>query len=67
MLAIALFAVSVFFYSYQASATEDVAALSLNLAATYPYRGYALMFVGTGSFFMVTASISYSRRSKNIL
>ena len=65
LLAITLFAVSMFFYSYQSSADNGVA-LSLSLAS-YPYRGYALTFVGTGSVLMVTASISYSKRSKNIL
>ena len=62
--AITLFAVAMFFYSYQGSIGGD-SALSLNLA--YPYRGIALAFVGFGSVSMVTASISYSKRSKNIL
>jgi hypothetical protein len=65
LLAITLFAVSMFFYSYQGS-VGDAASLTLSLAS-YPYRGYALTFVGTGSFLMVTASISYSKRSKNII
>jgi hypothetical protein len=55
LVAIALFAVSMFFYSYQ------------SLSLSYPYRGIALAFVGFGSVSMVTASISYSKRSKNIL
>ncbi|HLN89264.1 MAG TPA: hypothetical protein VK253_04295 [Candidatus Binatia bacterium] len=62
--AITLFAVAMFFYSYQGTISSD-SALSLNLA--YPYRGIALAFVGFGSVSMVTASISYSKRSKNIL
>ena len=64
VLAITLFVVSVFFYSYQ-GAIGDSAILSASLA--YPYRGYALVFVGFGSISMVTASISYSKRSKNML
>ena len=47
LLAITLFAVAMFFYSYQS--------------------GIALVFVGFGSVSMVTASISYSKRSKNII
>jgi hypothetical protein len=59
-LAITLFVVSAFFFSYQ---TVNVA-FSLD---SNPYRGYALAFVGFGSCLMVTASVSYSKRSKNIL
>ncbi len=58
--AITLFVVSVFFFSYPGSTTY----LSLY---SYPYRGYALAFVGFGSVLMVTASLSYTKRSKNIL
>jgi hypothetical protein len=54
LVAIVLFAVSAFFYSYKGLALFD-----------YPYRGYAISFVGFGSVLMVTASISYSKRSKN--
>jgi hypothetical protein len=64
LIAITLFAVAMFFYSYQGSGGEN-AALSMSLV--YPYRGIALAFVGFGSLSMVTASISYSKRSKNIL
>jgi hypothetical protein len=53
LVAIVLFVVSAFFYSYE------------GLALGYPYRGYAISFVGFGSVLMVTASISYSKRSKN--
>jgi hypothetical protein len=56
LLAITLFVVSVFFYSYQGASL-----------ASYPYRGYALAFVGCGSVSMITASISYSKKSKNML
>ncbi len=59
--AITLYMVSAFFFSYQSGTTGY-----LNLAA-YPYRGYALAFVGFGSLLMVTASLSYTKRSKNIL
>ena len=55
---ITLFMVSAFFFSYQNGSTSY-----LTLAA-YPYRGYALAFVGFGSLLMVTASLSYTKRSK---
>ncbi len=64
VVAISLFALSVFFYSYQ-GVSSDAAMLSQSIA--YPYRGYALMFLGFGSVSMVTASISYSKRSKDLL
>jgi hypothetical protein len=63
LIAITLFSVAMFFYSYQ-NAVSDKVALSLSLA--YPYRGMALAFVGFGSVSMVTASLSYSKRSKKI-
>ena len=53
--AITLFAVAMFFYSYQ------------GVVVAYPYRSIALAFVGFGSVSMVTASISYSKRSKDHL
>jgi hypothetical protein len=55
LVAIVLFAVSTFFYSYQGQ----------TFSFDYPYRSYAFSFVGFGSVLMVTASISYSKRSKN--
>jgi hypothetical protein len=55
LIAIVLFAVSAFFYSYQGQ----------TFSFDYPYRGYALSFVGFGSVLMVTASVSYSKRSKH--
>ncbi|MCJ7561214.1 hypothetical protein MUO79_11475 [Candidatus Bathyarchaeota archaeon] len=61
LMAIALFVVSTFFYSYQAVSEG----LSFSLGLNYPYRGYAITFVGFGSVLMVAASISYSKRSKN--
>jgi transposase len=33
----------------------------------YPYRGIALVFLGVGSLSMVTASISYSKKAKEML
>ena len=63
-LAIMLFAVAMFFYSYQ-TGVDDGATLSLSL--TYPYREIALAFVGFGSVSMVIASISYSKKNKNVI
>jgi hypothetical protein len=60
LVAMALFAVSAFFYSYEVVSGGWAFAL-----AAYPYRGYAISFVGFGSVLMVAASISYSKRSKN--
>ena len=60
-LAITLFLVSSFFFSYQSGNTTYLG------LASYPYRAYALAFVGFGSLLMVTASLSYSKRSKNML
>ena len=54
----ALDLVSAFFFSYQ-----GVNASYLSLSS-YPYRGDALAFVGFGSLFMVTASLSFTKRSK---
>jgi hypothetical protein len=61
-LALILFAVSAFFYSYQTGGSN----FSLNWAS-YPYQGYALAFVSLGSVLTVTASVSYSKRGKNML
>jgi len=60
--AIALFAISAFFYSYQPSSENLAFSFDAN---SYPYRMQALTFVGFGSVLTLTASISYSRRSKN--
>jgi hypothetical protein len=62
VMAIALFAVSAFFYSYHV----DSEGLSFSAGFDYPYRGYGLTFVGFGSALMLAASISYSKRSKNL-
>ena len=61
--AIFLFTVSAFFYSYQ-SVSEGLS-LSASLSS-YPFRGYAVTFVGFGSALMIVASISFSKRSKNL-
>jgi hypothetical protein len=62
-MAIALFALSAFFYSYEA--VSEGLSFSASLAS-YPYRGYAITFVGFGSVLMLAASVSYSKRSKNL-
>jgi hypothetical protein len=61
--AITLFAVSAFFYSYQQ--VSDGATLNAVLGSS-PYRAYGIMFVGFGSVLTLAASISYSKRSKNL-
>ncbi len=62
LVALVLFVMSAFFYSYQAVSEGLTFGASLG---SYPYRGYALTFVGFGSALMFVASISYSKRSKN--
>ncbi len=52
--AIALFVASTFVYS------------STGLTLGYAYKSYALSLVGFGSVLMVTATVSYSKRSKRI-
>ena len=64
ILAIALFAVAMFFFSYHAVVGETAV---LSLSSSYPYRGIALAFVGIGSVSMVTASISYSKKTKELI
>ncbi|MCX8153820.1 MAG: hypothetical protein N3E52_05240 [Candidatus Bathyarchaeota archaeon] len=63
VLALVLFGVSAFLYSYQSSNSELAASAAL---ATYPYRSYALTFVGFGSLLTLIASVSFSKRSRNI-
>jgi len=58
-LAITLFIASAFFFSYQIGNSN----FNFNWAS-YPFRGYALAFVGFGSVLMVGASVSYQKRSK---
>ena len=60
MVAIGLFAVSAFLYSWVGFSEG----LTLTSSVEYPYQGYAFSFVGFGSLLMVTASISYLKRSK---
>jgi uncharacterized membrane protein len=55
--AIVLFVVSTFIYSWQ---------VSFSWGLSFPYRGYAFTFLGFGSVLMAAASISYSKRSKNL-
>ena len=58
--ALLLFVVSAFFYSYQAGSVN----LNLNLA--FPYQGYSLLMVCFGSVFTFAAFVSYSRRGNSI-
>jgi hypothetical protein len=60
LVAIGLFALSAFLYSYETFQEG----LTLASSFEYPYRSYAISFVGFGSLLMVTASISYIKRSK---
>jgi len=62
LMAIVLFVVSVYFYSYPMAGEGLSFSESLG---SYPYRGYAITFVGFGSVLTLAASISYSKRSKN--
>lgn len=50
--AIVLFTISTYCYSF-------------TLSLSYPYRSYAIPIVSFGSILMATATISYSKRSKN--
>ncbi len=58
---IALFAVAMFCYSYSNASSVEA------FGVAFPYRGVALLFVGVGSVSMVTASISYSKKTKEII
>ncbi len=58
--AMILFAVSAFLYSYETLREGLTFAASFE----YPYQGHALSLVGFGSFLMVTASVSFMKRSK---
>jgi len=60
-LALVLFAIGAFFYSYQTGGSN----FNLNLVS-YPYQGYALALVSFGSVLMMTALASYSKHSKNM-
>jgi uncharacterized membrane protein len=58
--AIALFGVSAFLYSYR-TFSEGLTVVS---SFQYPYQSHALSLVGFGSLLMVTASVSFMKRSK---
>lgn len=62
IIAIMLFAVAMFFYSHQGAVGETASIASTE--SVYPYRGLALAIVGVGSISMVTASVSYTKKSK---
>jgi hypothetical protein len=66
VVAITLFATAVIFYSYQ-NAGIEATSLAQSPAAAFPYRSVALLFVGVGSVSMVTASLSYSKKIKEII
>jgi hypothetical protein len=53
-----------FFFTYQSVVAEG-ATLSSSIA--FPYRGVALAFVGIGSISMFVASISFQKKTKNVL
>jgi len=60
-LALSLFVVSAFFYSYQTGSTN----VMLNWGS-YPYQGYSLALVAFGSVLTLVAFVSYSKRGKSI-
>ncbi len=62
-IAIALFVLGAFFYSYHS--TNEGLASTADLS-TYPFRAYAITSVGFGTLLTLAASVSYSRRSKNL-
>ncbi len=59
--AIILFAASAIFYSATAASSQG-----LTVASTpeFPYQGYAFSLVGLGTLLMVTASLSFLKRSR---
>ncbi len=63
LIAITLFGLSAFFYSYNLVGSDVSLGVGLN---SYPYRVYALTLVGLGSVLMLTASLSFSRHIKNL-
>jgi len=58
VVAIALFGVSAFLYSYPTFSE------GLNVVSSFQYRSHAVSLVGFGSLLMVTASVSFMKRSK---
>jgi hypothetical protein len=63
LLAIVFFGLSAFFYSYSLERFDGSLGLGLS---SYPYRFYAIALVGFGSVLMLTATVSFSRHSKNL-
>jgi hypothetical protein len=63
LIAITLFSLSAIFYSYSFGDSTVSFDSGLN---SYPYSRYAIALVGFGSIFMLAASLSFSRRSKNV-
>ncbi len=59
LMSIVLFTLSAFCFSYAIGNTAFIDALE-----PYPYRSYAIPFVGFGGGLMAVASLSYSKRSK---
>jgi hypothetical protein len=62
LMSIVLFTLSAFCFSYAIGSTAFVNALW-----SYPYRNYAILFIGFGGGLMTVASVSYSKRSKTRL
>lgn len=63
VIAIALFGVATFLYTYQA--TGDRVTI-MSKSTLYPYREVALAFVGIGFVSMVIASISLAKKTENL-
>ena len=59
---VAMFVISGLCYSYATGSGSITFALSLS----YPYRDYALLFIGAGTVLMGIASLSYSKKNKAI-
>ena len=64
LMAIVLFAMSAFLYSYTLQPMAESLTGADAPLPTYPYQSYAISFVGFGSLLMVTAALSFLRRSK---
>jgi hypothetical protein len=60
-LALVLFVVGAFFYSYQTGGSSFI----LNWAS-YPYQGYAFALVSFGLVLTVVASVSYSKHGESM-
>ena len=59
---VAMFVISGLCYSYATGS----GGLTFTLALSYPYRDYAILFIGTGTVLMGIASFSYSKKNKTI-